>query len=185
MEVKGISVKSIPEFVFKHFPLQYNEWLISLPDESRRILNGYVFANNWYPLNSSVILPIKSIATFFYDDDLKTAAWTMGRYSAKIALNGVYKLFVEIGSPKYIIDKGSKVFEAYFRPSELNVFQAEKHSIVVQITHFPDMDMALEYNIGGWMEMALEISGCKNLKVDIVKSVAKQDELTEYLITWS
>ena len=36
MEVKGTAVRSIPEFVQKHFPLRYQEWLNSMPEESKK-----------------------------------------------------------------------------------------------------------------------------------------------------
>ena len=38
MEVKGTAVRSVPEFVQKHFPLRYQEWLNSMPESSKKMM---------------------------------------------------------------------------------------------------------------------------------------------------
>ena len=47
------------------------------------------------------------------------------------------------------------------------------------------MDRVIEYNIAGWMERALEITGCREVKVEITKSAAQQNTCTEYKVTWT
>jgi hypothetical protein len=184
MEIKGISVKSIPDFVQKNYSLRYNEWLDELPNESKKIMKGYIFVNNWYPLNESLTIPIKTIARMFYENDIRKTAWTMGRFSAQVALTGVYKLFVQFGSPNFIIDRASRVMSSYFQPSELLVVESSKNYMRVHITLFSDIDEAVEYNIAGWIEKALEISGCRNIQIEISKSLTKGDEVSEFLINW-
>ncbi len=184
MEVKGTSVRSIIEFVDKFFPTRKQEWLNALPDESRRIMSGFLFSNNWYPLRESLIIPMKVISKIFYNgDDVKTAR-TMGRFSADVALGGIYRFFIQFGSPKYIIERGSRVFATYFRPSEMIVLNVQKNNLYVHVTLFPDSDPIVEENIAGWMERALEKSGCKNVKVVVTKSLSKNDNVTEYFLSW-
>lgn len=108
----------------------------------------------------------------------------MGRYSAESVLKGIYKLYVKLGSPKHLIDRASRVFAAYFQPSDILVVKSKENFLCVHITFFPDADEAVEYNIAGWMERALEISGCKNIKVEITQSLARKDDVTEFNITW-
>ena len=184
MEIKGTAVKSIPEFVQKHFPLRFQEWLKTMPENSSKIMGGLIFTNNWYPIQDALVLPMKSISKFFYNSDDAKTARTMGKFSADVALNGVYKFFIQFGSPKYIIERGSRIFTTYFQPSEMVVVNVAKNGLTVNITKFPEPDEIIEHNIAGWMERALEISGCRQVKAEIIRSLAKKHSLTEIQITW-
>jgi len=184
MEVKGTAVKSIPEFVRKNFPLQYQQWLNALPESSYKIMNGLLFTNNWYPLKDSLIVPMRVISNIFFGGDEIRTARTMGRFSAEIALTGIYKFFIQFGSPKYIIEKGGRIFSAYFQPSEMVIVNFTNNSLLVHITIFPESDEIVENNIAGWMERALEISGCKNVNIDITQSLARNDKVTEFRFSW-
>ena len=127
MEIKGSALKSIPEFVRKHFPLRQNEWLEVLPESSKKIMNGLIFANNWYPMQDGLVLPMKTISKVYYNgDDEKTAKSTPAYFDAQSALNGIYKFFIQFGSPKYIIEKAGRIFTTYFQPSEIVVMNATK-----------------------------------------------------------
>jgi hypothetical protein len=55
----------------------------------------------------------------------------------------------------------------------------------LHITKFEKPDSYVEYRIGGWMNKALEISGCKNVKTLITKDIAKGDKVTEYVMSWT
>jgi hypothetical protein len=184
MEVKGTAVKSIPEFVKKSFPHKYIEWLKALPEPSRVIMDGAIFTNNWYSIPWGLSEPMLTVGKICYDNNWKVAAWDMGRYSADIALNGVYKFFVQMGTPKFLIEKGSRVFVTYFQPSEMKVVKYEKSNLIVHIKQFDEINEIIEHNIAGWIERALEISGCINLKVEITQSLALGNNFTEFNITW-
>ncbi len=105
---------------------------------------------------------------------------TISRYISDIALTGIYKFFIQFGSPKYIIERGGRIFAEYFRPSEMVVVNVTSNSLLTHITTFPEPDEIVENNIAGWMERALEISGCKNVKNEITKSLVKNNEVTEF-----
>jgi hypothetical protein len=184
MEVKGTAVRSIPEFIEKTFPTRKQEWLNALPEESKKIMGGLLFTTNWYPLNISLTVPMKTIRKVFYNGDDVLTARTMGRFSADVALGGVYKFFIQFGSPKFIIERGSRVFATYFQPSEMVVLNVQKNSMLVHLTKFPEPEIIVEENIAGWMERALEKSGCKNVKVKVTQSLAKGQSLTEFTFSW-
>jgi hypothetical protein len=184
MEIKGTAVRSIPDFVQKHFAVRYDEWLEALPESSRKIMSGLIYTSKWYPLNEGLTIPMKIISKLFYSgEDVKTAR-TMGRFSADIALTGIYKFFIQFGSPKYIIERGGRVFATYFQPTEVAVLNVIKNKCLMHITRFPEPDDIIEQNISGWIERALEISGCKNVNVVVTKSLTRNDNLTELSISW-
>jgi hypothetical protein len=184
MEIKGPAVKSIPEFVKKNYKARYNEWLDSLSAESKKIMANPVYSTGWYPVHEAAIEPTEKIGLLFFKSKIE-AAWESGKYSAESTLKGVYRIFIKASSPQYIISRASKVFTTYYRPSKMQVVDSGEKFVITQITEFGEPNSIVEYRIGGWMEKALELSGCKDVKVFIKKSLTKGDSVTEYSIRWS
>ena len=183
MEVKGTAIKSIPDFVLAQHKNEYTNFIKSLPNASREILREVIITSRWYPIRESLIEPIITIGRLFYNSP-NEAAWAMGRYSAGVALKGIYALYVKIGTPAHLIERASKVFAAYFNPSELKVVDSSKGELIVHITKFSGIHEVVEHNIAGWMQHALEISGCKDVTINITKSLCKGYPYTEFQVCW-
>jgi len=184
MEIKGPAVKSIPEFVKKNFPNRFKEWLDSLTPESKKIMANPIFSTSWYPMEVAAVEPTEKMGLLFYKSKIE-AAVESGKYSAESTLKGVYRIFVKASSPTYIINRASKVFTTYYRPSNMKVVDTSDKTVLVHITQFESPNSIVEFRIAGWMERALELSGCKDVKVFIKKSLTKGDDVTEYSIKWS
>lgn len=185
MEIKGVAVKSIPEFVKSKFPDRYDEWLESLPLESRKLFQGPIFPSQWYPLEQAAILPTEHVGKIFYNNDTRQGAWQSGRHSADAALSGIYRFFVKASSPGFIIGRAGKIFSTYYQPSKMEVPNKDSKSVILQITEFEKPSPLIENRIGGWVERALEISGCSDVSVNITKSLTRGAPITEYSIKWS
>jgi hypothetical protein len=183
MEVKGTAIESLPLFVKKYYPERYNEWLNSLSEKSRDIMQNALTAE-WYPLEQGLTEPTMKVCELFYNGD-KKGAWEAGRFSADHSLKGVYKVFVRFGSPHFIIKRASRILPTFYTPSTMKVVGETKRSTTLQIIEFPKLDKIIELRIGGWIERALEICGCKNVKIDIPKSLTIGNPLTEFDIKWS
>jgi hypothetical protein len=184
MEIKGSAVKSIGEYVEKRHAHKLNEWIESLPEESKKIFTNPIDSTNWYPIDSAAIIPTQKIGTLIFDST-EEGAWELGRYSAETALHGIYKVFVRVLSPAHLIQRASRIFTTFYRPSEIEVIEPSGRSVTLHITEFGAPHVIIEKRIGGWIEKALEITRCKDIKIDIPKSMAKGDPVTEYRISWS
>lgn len=185
MQVKGTAVKSIKEYVQNKYASRENEWIQSLPESSSKLMAGGIFANNWYPMKDAAVEPTKAIAKMFYNNDIKRAALECGRYSAEVGLRGVYRIFVKVASPNYIMQRAGRVFTSYYSPSEIAVVSSHDKGLTLHITKFPEPEEIIEHRIAGWCERALEFTNCKNVKANITKSLAKGDSLTEIVINWN
>lgn len=185
MEVKGTAVKSIKEFVETRFKNDYQKWLKAMPEESQQIINGGIFANNWYPMKAAAVEPTMALAKVFYNNDFRQAATESGRYSAEVGLKGVYKIFVMIAKPEYIMQRAGRVFTSYYSPSDISVVNSHPKGLTLHITKFPEPESVIEYRIAGWCERALEFTNCKNVRAKITKSLANGDNVTEIVITWN
>lgn len=184
MQVKGTAINSIPEFIRRKFgPEGLSKWLNALSESARRVYNGAVLAGNWYPVKEIMEEPTRKMCELFYRGDVRGAR-EGGRFSAEMGLKGVYRIFVKWGSPEFLIRKASTIFSSYYQPSEIRVVAEEERKTVVHITQFSEPSLLIENRIAGWMERALEISGCTNVKILITQSLAKGSPYTEFVATW-
>jgi hypothetical protein len=184
-EVKGAIIHSIPKSILDKFG-QYGlkRWLELISPYARNVFSSPVNQEAWFPLKETLVEPMANIAQLFYDWDLKTAAWDFGRLSADVRFHGVLKLLVKIPSATSLINKAGEFLASYYRPCSIYVPVSEPKFCVVRITQFPELDKTTEYRICGWMERALEISGCKNVRVEIIKSLTNFQPVSEYELRW-
>jgi hypothetical protein len=184
MKIKGTAVQSIPYYIKKQHADSYSEWLNALPAASQQIFKGMIITSGWFPISDALTIPLKTTAALFFQNNQEKTARTMGRFSADDALSGVYKFFVRMGSPKFLIERSTSLMKTYFQPCEIQVLYGSQNGCTMQITHFPESDEIIEWNIAGWIERALEVSGCKSASVIVTKSLAKHDNMSELTISW-
>ena len=184
MEVKGTAVVAIKEYVKSNFPNDFKKWIDSLSPQSKEIFDGPVDATKWYPVEDGAMEPTIKLGALFFGGNTQKGAMESGKYSAHKALTGIYKIFVKAASPAYIIQRASRVFATYYRPCEVIVIKSDSNSVDLEFTQMEEKYVVIEQRILGWIEKALEISGCENLKIDVA---TKKDELTtrEVKITWT
>ena len=185
MEIKGSAIKSIVEYIKKNHPDRYEEWLNTLPEQSMKYFKEPILPSNWYPVAEAASIPTKHLAELFFDKDIEKGAWQCGRFSAEMALTGIYKFFVMAASPHFIISKASKILSTYYRPADIEVHQKGNNWVTLRFANFADTDVIIECRICGWIERALEISGAKNVQVNIRSSMTKGDPFTELYMNWN
>ena len=167
MEIKGTSVKITSDFVKDKFPNDYKKWLQALGPDQQKIFNGVVFVGDWYPLMDSVIIPTQVIAKMFYFNNVKKAAREMGVYSAKVALTGIYRVFLYVASTKYILQRAKNVWSVYYRPAEFQVIESTSNKAIFEITGFRKEETLIFDRLGGWLEGVLELAKQKSKGINI------------------
>lgn len=183
VEVKGSAVVTLPEFVEKKYPHLYEQWLNNLSEDSQKILKNKAIVTSWLPLEAALSEPLRKLCDLASNGKID-AAWDSGRYSAEKALTGIYKVFVKLGSPQFIISRAGSIIQMYYKGIEISIPESSSKAVTLHIVKFPNPDSYVQYRIGGWMQKALELSGCKNVKVLITKDIAKGDKVTEYKMSW-
>jgi hypothetical protein len=183
MEIKGSAVKSIPDFIKKNHPEKYHAWLEALPETSKKFFKEGIMPSNWYPLRDAAEVPTELLGKMLFDS-AGQGAWQCGRYSAETSLTGIYKFFIKAASPFFIVDKAGKIFTTFYQPSMMEVVQKGPDYVVLHITRFDEPSDLIEHRIAGWIERAMEIHGFGYVLVEITKSLAHGDELTEFHVSW-
>jgi len=183
-QVKGTGVAPVPAFVESRFGEEgLSRLLESLPEETREILSGPCHPGEWYPLEQAFIEPTRAVCELFYDGDPR-GAWDCGRYSADFSLGGVYGILVELGTINTLVDRAGNVISLYYSQSKLVVVRNAESEAVLRLTEFPGVVDLVENRIGGWIERAMELSGCLGARVEVTSRMSAGDEHTEYEMTW-
>ena len=166
MEIKGTAVKITPEFMKLNHAEQFNQWLELLPPDSRKIITEPIYATQWYPLEESIIVPTKILGELCYNSP-KEGAMAVGIYSAEVALKGVYKIFLRVTSPHFILGRASSVFASYYNPSDVRVEKTTANSTEIIINKFTRQEALIVYRIAGWVARTVELTGRVKDSVDV------------------
>ena len=186
MDVRGAILISLIQHVRQEFGQGgFAKWLNLVTPEARLILLSEIDEEGWYPLKTAMIEPMSNMAQAFYNWDLKKAAWLFGRFSAEYRFKGLKRLLLKLPSANYFVAKAGEFLPSYYRPCTIEVPENDEKRAVVRITEFPEMDKTTEFRIAGWIERGLELNGCKDIQVEIRKSLTNFDRFTEYVIRWA
>jgi hypothetical protein len=184
MQVKGIGLITTNDFVKSKHPNEHADWVNSLPLQSKEYYSTLISATGWYPFYEGFLVPMKSIADRFFASNEIEAANQLGRFSAENALTGIYKIFLMIASPEYLIKKGSQIFARYYNPCSMEIANSTSKSSNLRITQFDNINKAFEHRLGAWCVRAVELTNKKNVNYKIIKSLASGDHYTEIFVTW-
>lgn len=185
MNVKGTALTTTRDFVKTMFPGKFNEWLNSLPPVTKEFYTSTLDATRWYPLSDAYLVPINKVIDLCFEGNIPEGADTIGRYSADVALKGIYKVFLLVASPSYLIKRASKIFSTYYDPSEITVIEQDSRHAILRITKFDEIDLALEYRIAGWIKRALELANCREPFYEFGKRLSEGEEFTDIRFGWS
>lgn len=184
MEVKGTYVKAISKFVETNFPDKYTIWLNNLPPGSKKHYSGAILVGNFYPINEATSVPIEYISKLFYNGDLARAAKDIGIFHADFALKGVYRLFLAVLNPHFLINSGPKLYGRYYTASEYVVIHNKNKKAIIQIRNYPEANLIIETAMESYTKRALELAGGKNVVASKTKSLIKGDDVIEYVYEW-
>ena len=186
MEVKGTTVAATPLFVEDEYGNDgFERWLGALSPRARDIYGTQgVATSSWYPLEETLIQPMRAMGDLFFPDDLEGGLRRLGRSSAEYGLKKVYRAFLKLGPPRLIVQRAGLIFGTFYRPGRGAVVEKNPKSVIIRFEDFPEKTGLVEIRIAGWMEQALEITGGKNPAVKITRSVSRGDPYIELVSTW-
>lgn len=153
----------------------------SLSGVSRTVFESPVLFSEWYPLNAF---------TEFLEADLRETAngdrEALAKRSEKIVesqLRGVYRIFVKLGTPKFVISRISGVHETYFRGVKI-VPEFEGHTVTIKYLGFQKEHAIMEPIIIGFFRTALRISGANRVDLRFTIPIAQGGAYSELTVTW-
>jgi len=155
--------------------------LSHLGSEARKVFEAPIYPWEWYSLDAF---------TEFLEADIRETASgvaevLVGRAEKVIEsqLRGVYRIFVKLGSPGYVVRRIASVHQTYFDDSKI-IAEIEGDSATIQYIGFKARHRILEYTIIGFYRKALEISGAKKIDVRFSVPMSDDKDYSELSISW-
>jgi hypothetical protein len=105
-------------------------------------------------------------------------------YSANKDIRGIYKIFTNFVSPKFIIRNAGKLWSRYFDQGTLKLIREDKKGMTLQLTDFPDVPLHHELDQLAFMEECYRISGGKFIEGSHPKCIARGDDCCHFEFTW-
>ncbi|HXY40148.1 MAG TPA: hypothetical protein VEQ10_10770 [Vicinamibacteria bacterium] len=162
-QVKGTAVLSSLRHVRERFGEPALAGVLSaLPSGDAALLSGLVLASSWYPMGC--------LLRFMQEAEKQLAAQepkllqNMGRASCDDGLKGIYKIFLKVGSPGFIIDRAARVLANYYDTGELVVVDRGERHVAVELRGLEEAGRPFCERIYGWMQRTLELTGVRNLR---------------------
>jgi hypothetical protein len=98
-------------------------------------------------------------------------------------LKGIYRFFVKLGSPEFVVSRIGSVHNSYFSGIELEKEISDGKFIGRYFGYKADEDV-FENIIIGFYKKALEISGAKNIVAKFNVPINEGKEFAQIVVTW-
>jgi hypothetical protein len=157
--------------------------MAALSPPARELVGESPVRARWYPFDSFVELNLV-IDRLFGQGDL-SLVWTLGKHGADVNLRTVYRLFYMVGTPKWIMDRATRLWNMHYDSGHLVATRGEGNEIDVEIVDFETPHRTHCQSVFGWCERSLELSGAKELQLQETACRALGDASCRLHLTWS
>lgn len=185
IEIKGAVVnEAIKSIKARHGDQTYNTIVGLLKRETRALFEqASILPTSWYSLDAFVQ---------FLEMDLKVTAQGNERELIKRSeelierqLRGIYKLFIRLGSPEFVLNRISVVHRTYFQGVSIEASLPSAGKAIVKYTGFEKQHRLIGLSIIGFYRKALEISGAREIKAEYTTSIEEDKGYCELILSWS
>ncbi len=184
VQIKGSAIKeTINQIKTRSGEDAFQKILGLLDEETRKICEGEIFASTWYSLD---------LFTRFLEIEIRVLAdgneemVTRGSEAViERQLRGIYKAFVKLGSPEFVIKRIAAVHATYFQGVPIDVQLQGHGKALIKYTGFEKQHRIMGFAIIGFFKKALEISGAKDLVIYFATPIEEGKGYSELSISWS
>jgi hypothetical protein len=112
-------------------------------------------------------------------------AWTMGAEMTKRDLGGIYRAFLRIVSPRFVLSAGSRIFSTYFRPGSMRVVETRSGFVRVVFDGCAGFDRNMWQDVLGGCQATLEAAGANAVRLHIEGGGGDRDTQTTAIAWWT
>ncbi len=153
-----------------------------LPESMRLQVRNGLLASTWYLFSD--LLTLMRAAEREYGSREPKILWNIGRASADYGLNSIYRVFMKVGSPQFIINKAMTVFPNYYDQGDFKTLKVEPGYALGELSKFPEPAAELCTRILGFFERMLELTGVGSIELTHPECVAKGGKVCRYEGRW-
>ncbi len=182
-KLKGTGWKGALEYLDKTYgPEGMRKLLAALDEPDRQILSKPILPISWLDFSAYIRIILTADKVLGSGDHKLIEAASV--YNAQKDLKGVYKLFLSVTSPRFVISNAQRLWRQYNDEGDLSVEWRGSKEGVLYIRNYPDIPLHHELDQLPYMIEALKMSGCKNVQARHVQCIARGDEQCRTEFKW-
>ncbi|MBN2805597.1 MAG: hypothetical protein JXR22_02985 [Prolixibacteraceae bacterium] len=182
-QIKGMAIACTFELIKSRYGQEvFQQILNELSEEDRQILGRTILPSLWYSLKAFNNF-LKAEVKIVYNGNSSK----LQKGSEEIVnnqLKGIYKFFVKLGSPEFVVGRIGSVNNSYFNGIELEK-EISTGRFVGKYRGFEADQELFEEIIIGFYKKALEISGAKNIQARFDIPISQGKDYAQILVTWN
>lgn len=165
---------------------EFNALVEELPPNTRTLLKRRIFAVEWIPLSDWMPFLEAIFVKKCASNELVWRQWA--RAFCERDFNSVYKMFLKLGSPDFLLDRTARVWSTYNNTGKLEIVEkgttGNDKRITLRLMDFEPYPL-YAVSIHGFIEQLLAMSGAKTTSVVMSKREVSNDRMmVEYTVVY-
>lgn len=157
-------------------------WDVLHPATQKMVEEGPL-VTNWYPL--PVFEEFVAAADRILGSGDLSVAYEMGKFSAYYGMKTVYKIFLKVGSPEFVLKKSANIWSRYFNRGRMQAQQIEDKHWILELHDFDYTSEVFCPRVTGWIQGVADLSGAKQGQVSHTNCRCKGDPNCIWTLRWS
>ncbi len=159
---KGSDVLALRRLIDQQGPAREAAFLASL-GASVAELYAHVIATSWSPavLQSALY---EEAALFLYPGDAD-GLHRLGRQLAQASYSRIYRAFLLFPTVEFVVSRAARMWRAYYDEGEAEVQRLGPRHLRFRLRHFPEFPRPLQIFLVSHMEVLLELTGARDVRV--------------------
>ena len=148
----------------------------------REIIESGAVHARWYPFDLFVELNVAIDRVYGKGD--ATLIRELGRYSADANLTTIYRLFYKVGTVRWILARGPRLWGVHYDAGSLAVRYLSAYEVELELVDFPTPHRAHCLAVMGWAERSIELSGGIKVQTQDVSCRANGGDRCRFRLRW-
>jgi hypothetical protein len=148
---------------------------------ARSFRAGLVFSGNWYPLSWYADLHRAAQQAAGAGPEL---ARTIGLEAVRDDLSGIYRIFLLVVSPEFVLGKAPLLFNTYYDTGTMTVTDAARGHARAQWRGCAGFDQNLWLDVEGSCQAGLEAAGARDVAFTVLAGGGDGDATMELEARW-
>jgi len=184
VQIKGTAIKEAVEQIKAHVPPDaFENILEQLDPETRKLIESDLVSSNWYSLDLFArCLEVQNRVLAGGNEEMIIRG---AEAANERQLRGVYKAFVKVGSPEFVIERLAAVHATYFQGVSIEVQLQGKGKALIKYVGFQKQHRIMGFAIIGFFKKALELSGATDVLTHFATPIAEGKGYSELSVAWS
>ncbi len=175
---KGTNIVTLRKLFQEKGETWEQPFLSKLTPELERIYKT-AFATTMTPVEKQTQLYVAAAETLFPRD--ADPLYQLGLELANRSYTGIYRLFLKIPTPSYVISKAAAIWGTYYDQGSGALENIKKNGVDFILKDIPELPLPALHYIAGHAVQLLQMAGAKNVTVEIDSS---QSNCWRWKLAW-